>query len=77
MFIIHVVPLLAGTEITMSPSRHLTLCWMVSLIHGGPGAGPAGPASRAALTSIPQAFAPRRCSQSTDTTPNGSASPGW
>src|ERR1700730_17698675 len=58
MFIVHVVPLLGGTDTTMSPSRHSTLCWIVSLIHGGgPGGGPSWPASCAALTRSPRTSA--------------------
>ena len=45
MFIVQVVPLLGGTDTTMSPSRHSICCWIVSLIHGGgPGGGPLGSA---------------------------------
>lgn len=35
MFIIQVVPLLIGTEMTTSRLRHTTCCWMSWLIHGG------------------------------------------
>ena len=45
MFIIHVVPLFTGTEITMSPSRHATCCCIVTSIHGIAisSGGPPGP----------------------------------
>src|SRR4051812_26457286 len=50
MFIVHVVPLLGGTDTTMSPSRHLIFCWISSLIHGGgPGRTPSCVASVVAL----------------------------
>ena len=46
MFIIQVVPLLGGTDTTMSPSRHAILCCIVSLIQGGgPAGGPFSPNS--------------------------------
>src|SRR5438876_2043091 len=46
MFIIQVVPLLGGTDTTMSPLRHSIFCCIVSLIHGGgPAGGPFCPAS--------------------------------
>src|SRR5437868_5282855 len=48
MFIDHVVPLLWGTDTTMSPSRQATFAWIVWLIHGGgPPAGPSGVAASA------------------------------
>ena len=34
MFMVQVVPLLGGTEMTMSPSRHSIRCWMLGSIHG-------------------------------------------
>src|SRR5690242_10693438 len=64
MFIDHVVPLLWGTDTTMSPSRQATFAWIISSIHGGgPPAGPAGAASSASAcmrsTSMIRASDPR------------------
>jgi SAM-dependent methyltransferase len=41
MFIVQVVPLFTGTDTTMSPSRHCTLCW----ISGSTQPGPRGPSA--------------------------------
>src|SRR5688572_29316135 len=64
MFIIQVVPLLGGTDTTMSPSRHSICCWIVSLIHGGGPCG--GPFCSTSCVAVLTLSLPRsRCDAST------------
>lgn len=52
MFIVHVVPLFAGTETTMSPSRHRIRLWISGSTQPGPRGRSGGDAADADVDAV-------------------------